>query len=151
MPSQSKIIIVDENTIDIAAYHTWLSEDPKDGAIATFTGKVRTNESDTISLYLEHYPAMTNNTLNKIADVAKERFELNRVVVIHRVGEIQANENIVFIGVSSAHRKKAFLAVEFIIDMLKNEAPFWKKEKTHTGEKWVDVKKTDLDSLKKWN
>ena len=72
-------------------------------------------------------------------------------MVIHRVGEINANEQIVFVGVSSAHRADSFAAAEFIMDILKNEAPFWKKERTIDGDSWVEAKKTDVDALKKWN
>ncbi|XKM13276.1 molybdopterin synthase catalytic subunit MoaE [Orbaceae bacterium ac157xtp] len=143
-------IIVDNLPFNIDEQNSWLSACNEDGAIVTFLGKVRSINQVVTSLTLEHYAGMTEIVLNRIVEEARKRWSLNRVVVIHRVGEIQANEAIVFVGVSSAHRKEAFAAAEFIMDILKNEAPFWKKEKTVTGENWVDAKKTDKDTLKKW-
>ncbi|WP_392560586.1 molybdopterin synthase catalytic subunit MoaE [Orbus mooreae] len=149
--NENSIVIVGDDSIDINHYYQWLSQSPEDGAIVTFTGKVRSLKSDIASLFLEHYQGMTEKVLMNIIDKAKERWDLNRVVVIHRVGEIFANENIVYVGVSSAHRKDSFAAAEFIMDVLKNEAPFWKKEKSLNGDSWVEAKKSDKESLKKWH
>lgn len=143
-------VVVNSDFIVINEYYDWLSQSPEDGAIVTFTGKVRTLELKTTSLFLEHYQGMTESVLYKIIDQARARWNLNRVLVVHRVGEIMANENIVYVGVSGAHRKDAFEAAEFIMDILKTEAPFWKKEKTESNNNWVEAKKTDKDALKKW-
>lgn len=149
MTSQTKILI-NEHSIDLMEQQDWLAQSPQDGAIVTFIGKVRVFESDIQSLFLEHYQGMTEKVLHDIVKEARQRWLVNRVVIVHRIGHILTNETIVFVGVSSAHRKNAFAAVEFIMDVLKNKAPFWKKEKTSTTERWVDEKKTDLESLKKW-
>ena len=145
------IIKVNEESIDNNQLINWLSALPQDGAIVTFMGKVRCSGEQTLSLYLEHYAEMTEKVLANIIANARKRWQLSRVVVIHRVGEINANEQIVFVGVSSAHRADSFAAAEFIMDILKNEAPFWKKERTIDGDSWVEAKKTDVDALKKWN
>jgi len=150
MDKRKSIVIVNENEIDIVKHYQWLSQSAEDGAIVIFTGKVRSLSNEVSSLYLEHYQGMTENVLYKIIDKARTRWQLNRVVVIHRVGEMIANESIVYVGVSSAHRKDSFAAAEFIMDVLKNEAPFWKKEQTSTGNNWVEAKKSDKDALKKW-
>ncbi|MCO6553997.1 MAG: molybdopterin synthase catalytic subunit MoaE [Gilliamella sp.] len=144
------LIKVSEQLIDINKLNDWLSQLPQDGAVVSFMGKVRSNEKQTISLFLEHYAGMTEKVLANIIAQARDRWQLSRVAVIHRVGEISANEKIVFVGASSAHRSDAFAAVEFIMDVLKNEAPFWKKERTPQGETWVEAKKTDKEALRKW-
>ena len=129
------------------------ADDATSGAIVTFTGIVREMEvvDDHLkALYLEHYPGMTEKALRSIADQARERWELGNVVIVHRVGELALNENIVFVGVGSAHRDNAFLASRFIMDYLKRDAPFWKKEITGEGEQWVEQKKTDMDAAKEW-
>lgn len=143
-------ILVSESLLDVDSLNIWLASAPEDGAIVTFTGKVRALESETISLNLEHYQGMTESVLAKIVEQARQRWCLNKVIVFHRIGEIFTNESIVFVGVSSAHRKDSFAAAEFIMDILKTEAPFWKKEKTRSGEQWVDAKYSDQESLKKW-
>ncbi|GAA5110879.1 molybdopterin synthase catalytic subunit MoaE [Orbus sasakiae] len=148
--NDKSIIIVDGLSIDIDKYYQWLSQSAEDGAIVSFTGKVRSVANQTSALYLEHYQGMTEAVLQKIIDAARHRWSLNRVVIIHRVGEILANDNIVYVGVSSTHRKDSFAAAEFIMDVLKNEAPFWKKEKTVHSDSWVEAKKSDKDALKKW-
>lgn len=150
MSSTKNIVIVSQEQININEHYLWLSESADDGAIVSFTGKVRSLANEVSSLYLEHYQGMTENVLDKIIAQARSRWLLNRVVVIHRIGEMFANENIVYVGVSSAHRKDSFAAAEFIMDVLKNEAPFWKKEKTATSDNWVEAKKSDKDALKKW-
>ena len=111
-----------------------------DGAVVTFTGRVRNhNDGQEVSgLFLEHYPGMTENLLSKIIEQAKEQWQIGRVRVIHRVGQLNIGDQIVFVGVTSKHRKDAFAAAEFIMDFLKVKAPFWKKEKTSIGENWVE-------------
>ncbi|MCO4756991.1 MAG: molybdopterin synthase catalytic subunit MoaE [Oceanospirillaceae bacterium] len=129
------------------------ADDATSGAIVTFTGIVREMEvvDDRLkALYLEHYPGMTEKALLSIADQARERWELGNIVIVHRVGELALNANIVFVGVGSAHRDNAFLAARFIMDYLKRDAPFWKKEITDDGEQWVEQKKTDMDAAEEW-
>ena len=113
------------------------ANDASSGAIVTFTGIVReleNSEANLNALYLEHYPGMTEKALKKIADQARNRWELGNIVIGHRVGRLNLNENIVFVGVGSAHRVNAFEAAQFIMDYLKKDAPFWKKEISSEGE-----------------
>lgn len=123
-----------------------------DGAVVTFTGRVRNkNEGLNVSaLTLEHYPGMTEKSLEKIIITAKQRWDIGRVRVIHRIGTLAIGEQIVFVGVTSKHRKDAFAANEFIMDFLKVEAPFWKKELTDKGEKWLDAKASDNNKAQQW-
>jgi len=123
-----------------------------DGAIVTFTGRVRNmNDGKNISsLTLEHYPIMTEKSLAKIIATAKTRWNIGRVKIIHRVGKLSIGEQIVFVGVTSQHRHSAFAANEFIMDHLKVEAPFWKKENYLNGEQWLSAKESDKQKAKKW-
>ena len=122
------------------------------GAVVTFTGIVRDlyQDKNIISLTLEHYPGMTERELNRILDEAKSRWPLGKVTVIHRVGRLEAGDNIVFVGCSSAHRDAAFEAARYIMDYLKTDAPFWKAEETECGVTWVDARDSDRTALKKW-
>ena len=127
------------------------------GAIVMFVGLVRdfSDDSKVSSMTLEHYPGMTENVLNGIVQQAKERWPLDAVRVIHRVGELHASDQIVLVGVSSAHRIAAYEASQFIMDILKTEAPFWKKESTENiqgeaGERWVDAKASDSKQAADW-
>ena len=110
------------------------------GAMVSFTGLVRDlNAGDTImQMTLEHYPGMTEKALNKIELEANERWELTASIIIHRVGPLHPDDNIVFVAAASRHRKQAFRACEFMIDTLKTEAPFWKKETLPGGARWVE-------------
>ena len=99
---------------------------------------------------LEHYPGMTEKSLTNIAQQAFRRWQLNDVVIIHRVGVLTVSEQIVLVAVASQHRDTAFLACEFIMDYLKTEAPFWKKETGEHGSEWVDARSTDVSALEKW-
>ena len=123
------------------------------GAVVSFIGLVRDlNEGDQVSqLTLEHYPGMTEKALEAIVSQAKNRWAIFDVTVIHRVGTLQAMEQIVLVAVSSAHRSEAFKACEFIMDYLKTEAPFWKKERTQSGERWLDAKSSDDEARERWN
>jgi molybdopterin synthase catalytic subunit len=118
------------------------------GAVVTFTGLVR--EFDDANpkqpLFLEHYPGMTENTLHKIAAQACAKWPLNAVSLVHRIGHLAPTEQIVFVGVASAHRKAAFEACQFMMDFLKTQAPFWKKEGTH----WVKAKASDQEAADAW-
>lgn len=123
-----------------------------DGAIVTFTGRVRNhNEGKVVtSLTLEHYPGMTEKSLLSIINQAKERWCIGQVKVIHRVGELFIGDQIVFVGVTSQHRKDAYAANEFIMDYLKIQAPFWKKESSQEGEHWLNAKISDNSKAATW-
>ena len=123
-----------------------------DGAVVTFTGRVRNqNEGKAVtSLTLEHYSGMTEKSLSTIIQQAKARWQIGRVKVIHRVGELFIGEQIVFVGVTSKHRQDAFAANEFIMDYLKVQAPFWKKEAGKDGAHWLDAKASDDSKAAKW-
>ncbi|RHW20405.1 molybdopterin synthase catalytic subunit MoaE [Pseudomonas jilinensis] len=122
------------------------------GAVVGFVGYVRdfNDGQEVAGMLLEHYPGMTEKALGKIVDLARERWPLLTVEVLHRVGRLEPGEPIVFVGVSSAHREAAFEACHFIIDYLKTQAPFWKKEDTPDGPRWVDARESDDAALKRW-
>ena len=125
---------------------------PKVGAIVNFVGVVRDlNEGEQIAeMELEHYPGMTEKALEDIIAQARSRWDLFDALVIHRVGPLKPLDQIVLVAVTSAHRGEAFAACEFIIDYLKTQAPFWKKEQTPKGSRWVDARVTDDEAMKKW-
>ena len=125
---------------------------PKVGAIVNFVGVVRDlNEGEQIAeMELEHYPGMTEKALEDIIAQARSRWDLFDALVIHRVGPLKPLDQIVLVAVTSAHRGEAFAACEFIIDYLKTRAPFWKKEQTPQGSRWVDARVTDDEAMKKW-
>jgi molybdopterin synthase catalytic subunit len=126
--------------------------DARVGAVASFIGLVRDeNDAATVrTLTLEHYPGMTEKALDSIVDEARRRWSICDAVVIHRVGELAPTEQIVLVAVSSAHRGDAFAACEFIIDYLKTQAPFWKKELTPDGERWVEARASDDEAAARW-
>ena len=124
------------------------------GAIVTFTGLVRDmNQGEQVSsLTLEHYPGMTEKSLTEIVTTAKQRWNILDYTVIHRIGELSLQDQIVFVGIASAHRQEGFAACEFIMDYLKTQAPFWKKESNSRGESyWVDARESDDRALNKWS
>lgn len=126
------------------------------GAVVSFIGQVRDiNEGDAVSLLtLEHYPGMTEKALEAIAVQAKSRWDIFDALIIHRVGTLQPSDQIVLVAVTGAHRGEAFKACEFIMDYLKTEAPFWKKEVTWSGEstteRWLEAKVTDDEARQRW-
>lgn len=120
------------------------------GGIVMFVGLVRDLPDGLLQMTLEHYPQMTEKALAKIIADAKQRWPLQAVRIIHRVGNLQPSDQIVFVGVASAHRAAAFSAAEFIMDYLKTQAPFWKKEKQTNNEQWVEAKDSDNQALEKW-
>ena len=120
------------------------------GAVSTFVGQVRGAADDVQCMTLEHYPGMTEQALTEIVAEAKSRWALMAVRVIHRVGPLQPGEQIVYVGVASAHRGEAIAACEFIMDYLKTRAPFWKKEQTPEGSRWVDARDTDDAAAARW-
>jgi molybdopterin synthase catalytic subunit len=126
--------------------------DARVGAVVSFVGTVRDmNDGASVSaMELEHYPGMTEQALENIVGQACARWPLAGALVIHRVGPLLPQEQIVLVAVSSAHRGEAFDACEFIIDYLKTEAPFWKKEQTPEGARWVDARESDDTATAKW-
>jgi len=122
------------------------------GAVAAFIGTVRDVNADAsvASMTLEHYPGMTENALAAIIDDAKSRWKIADALVIHRVGALKPADQIVLVAVTSAHRGDAFAACEFIIDFLKTRAPFWKKEDTPDGARWVEARASDDDAAARW-
>jgi len=133
------------------------------GAVVTFVGLVRDmiqdesnkNQKSIVALELEHYPNMTEKYLHKIVTEANKRWEIGAATIIHRIGKILLDEQIVFVGITSSHRQQAFEACWFLMDKLKTEAPFWKKEIVQIDgqiqEHWVEAKLTDQDAMKKWH
>ncbi|MDG6297299.1 molybdopterin synthase catalytic subunit MoaE [Glaesserella parasuis] len=149
---EQTLIQVQQDPFDQNAIYKWLSEQHSVGATTLFVGKVREmNLGDSVSgLYLEHYPAMTEKALREIVDEAKSRWELQRVAVIHRIGQLYTGDEIVLVGVSSAHRGNAYHANEFIMDYLKTKAPFWKRETTDHGDRWIEGRESDQQAADKW-
>ena len=122
------------------------------GAVVTFLGTVRdlNDAAEVSTLTLEHYPGMTEKALAAIVDEARGRFDIVDALVIHRVGELRPADAIVLVAVTSAHRGEAFDACHFIIDYLKTRAPFWKKERTPAGDRWVEARVADDDAAGRW-
>lgn len=123
--------------------------DRQAGAAVTFTGMVRA-DGDVTEMELEHYPGMTEKSLGEIVDQARKRWSIEDVVVIHRVGKLRVGEQIVLTIVTSCHRREAFEASQYIMDWLKTEAPFWKKETRPTGAQWVDARERDEVAKARW-
>ncbi|WP_318443813.1 molybdopterin synthase catalytic subunit MoaE [Photobacterium leiognathi] len=147
------MISVQFDDFSVADEYVKLSEGTEAGAVVTFIGKVRDfNQGDTVTgLSLEHYPGMTEKSLQEIVDQANQRWPLLKTRVIHRVGDLALGDQIVFVGVTSAHRGAAFEACEFIMDYLKTRAPFWKKEQTPEQSRWVDARETDTSAADRWS
>ena len=126
--------------------------DARVGALASFVGLVRDlNDGSKVSeMTLEHYPGMTEKALEEIVDEAKSRWEIYGALVIHRVGPLRPCDQIVLVAVTSAHRGEAFAACEFIMDYLKTRAPFWKREATPEGARWVDARDSDDSAATRW-
>lgn len=128
------------------------AQDSSIGAIVSFVGLVRDiNEQQSIStMELEHYPGMTEKALHEIAAEAQQRWPLQGITIIHRVGPLQPSDQIVLVLAASRHRQAAFAAADFLMDYLKSKAPFWKKESTPNGERWVDARESDAQALARW-
>ncbi|TDR15091.1 molybdopterin synthase catalytic subunit MoaE [Marinomonas communis] len=146
------MIAVQEQDFDVQSLYDSLCVANKTGAVAMFVGRVRDFSDDPAqsSFILEHYPGMTEHNLEKIVAEANQRWTLLDVKVVHRIGKLSVDDQIVFVGVSSAHRAEAFAACDFIMDYLKSRAAFWKKEVTPEGEQWVEAKASDEASLDRW-
>ncbi|HAL38584.1 MAG TPA: molybdenum cofactor biosynthesis protein MoaE [Polaromonas sp.] len=128
------------------------SDDKRVGAVCSFIGTVRDrNDGLTVSsMELEHYPGMTEKAIEAMIDEAMLRFDIFGARVVHRVGLLQPLDQVVMVGVTSAHRGESFKACEFLMDYLKTQAPFWKKEQTPEGARWVDARVSDDAALAKW-
>ena len=138
-------------SVEIAALR---NSDKRIGAICSFVGTVRdrnvANQPDISSLELEHYPGMTEKSIEAMIDAAHQRFDIFGARVIHRIGLLKPLDQIVMVAVTSAHRGESFKACEFLMDYLKTQAPFWKKEQTPAGAKWVDARVSDDTALARW-
>jgi molybdopterin synthase catalytic subunit len=146
-------IEVVEHAFDSAAGLQWLKEDSQGvGALVSFTGMVRElPDADLDFMELEHYPGMTEKALQKITAQARERWPLKRVFIVHRVGAMRLSDEVVQVAVSSAHRAAAFEAASFIMDYLKRDAPFWKREVSDKGSVWVEQKSSDVAAAERWS
>jgi len=147
-------ISVQSEDFDFAhEYQKLRDSNNSDGALVAFVGLVRDmNLQKSVSgLFLEHYPAMTEKVLYNIVQSAKAKWQLGSVSLIHRVGQLKVSDQIVFVGVTSQHRQSAYHANEFIMDYLKTQAPFWKKETTSDGDNWIEAKTSDLEKSKDWS
>lgn len=129
-----------------------LSGSAVEGALAAFTGYVRSSNEDRSvhTMELEHYPGMTEKSIHKILDEASRRWPVQAAGVVHRIGPLRPGEQIVWVGVTSAHREAAFAACEFVMDYLKTRAPFWKKELGPNGGSWVDARESDDQRASRW-
>jgi molybdopterin synthase catalytic subunit len=144
---------VQEADFDISAEVAALrSENPKVGAVACFIGTVRDlNEGSAVSaMELEHYPGMTEKALEGIAQEARARWPGSDVLIVHRVGKLRPLDQIVLVATTAMHRAAAFESCAFVMDYLKTQAPFWKKEQTATGARWVDARSSDDAALARW-
>jgi molybdopterin synthase catalytic subunit len=147
-------IVVQTERFDLGAEVDAMSHDRTDiGAIASFVGLARDMNDDSVvqAMTLEHYPGMTEKALAALVEEATSRWALLDVTVIHRVGRLLPGDSIVLVAVASSHRGEAFAACEFIMDALKTRAPFWKKEETPEGERWVDARVSDDTAAARWD
>ncbi|MFL2839008.1 MAG: molybdopterin synthase catalytic subunit MoaE [Pseudohongiellaceae bacterium] len=155
------MITVQQADFDLAAEYKRLREDAGDaGAIVTFTGLVREfympdadealTGGSTQTLYLEHYPGMTEKSLQDIVAQAESRWPLLGTRIIHRIGKLHPGDQIVMVATASSHRHAAFEAAEFIMDYLKSHAPFWKKQSSATSSDWISSRSSDSEALKRW-
>ncbi|MGD8312239.1 MAG: molybdenum cofactor biosynthesis protein MoaE [Gammaproteobacteria bacterium] len=147
------MIRIQEEDFDAGAIIRQLAgSHPGAGAVASFVGLVRdTSENERVSsMTLEHYPGMTEKALGKIVDQAQARWGLLEAAVIHRVGELRPADQIVLVVAAARHRHDAFAACEFIMDVLKTQAPFWKKERCGNKTRWVETRQGDLDAADRW-
>ena len=138
-------ISVQQEDFDLGLEVLEIQQDNRIGAVASFVGQVRE-----VPMTLEHYPGMTENAIKKIVEEARSRWKIMDYTVIHRYGELQPNDQIVLVAVASSHRGDAFAACQFIMDYLKTEAPFWKKEHHPDGARWVDARESDEESAERW-
>ncbi|HEX3138510.1 MAG TPA: molybdenum cofactor biosynthesis protein MoaE [Rhizobacter sp.] len=146
-------VSIQEHDFDLSAEVATLRVgDAGVGAVAAFVGTVRDHsDSQGVSrMELEHYPGMTEKAIEAMVDTALQRFDVRAARVVHRVGALQPQDQIVLVAVTSSHRGQAFQACEFLMDYLKTQAPFWKKEHTPAGAHWVDARAHDDEALARW-
>ncbi|MCW5660580.1 MAG: molybdopterin synthase catalytic subunit MoaE [Burkholderiaceae bacterium] len=146
-------VTIQQADFDLSAEVASLRDDDAQvGAVACFVGTVRDrNDGTSVSaMELEHYPGMTERAIESMIGEARRRFDIRGVRVIHRVGRLMPHDQIVLVAVTSAHRHDAFQACEFLMDYLKTQAPFWKKESTPEGARWVDARQADDAALARW-
>lgn len=146
-------IQVQTDDFDLAQeYQRVRDQNPQCGAIVSFTGLVRDFNADGAiqGIFLEHYPAMTEKVLQKLAERVQQRWPLGGITIVHRVGLLHGSEQIVLVLVAAQHRAEAFAAAEYLMDFLKTEAPFWKREDSAQGRRWVDAKDTDQRARERW-
>jgi len=146
-------VTIQQADFDLSAEVAALRDgDAQVGAVAAFVGTVRDrNDGASVSaMELEHYPGMTERAIESMITQARQRFDIRGVRVIHRIGRLMPREQIVLVAVTSAHRHDAFQACEFLMDYLKTQAPFWKKETTPAGARWVDARQADDAALARW-
>ena len=142
-------VIIQEQDFNAGLEINKLQQNNSSGAIVSFVGSVRGND-DFQALEIEHYPKMTKNAILQIVNQASKRWQIIDSLVIHRIGKLAVNQQIVLVAVSSKHRGIAFSACEYIIDYLKTQAPFWKKEYSKQGSHWVASRDSDLQAKSKW-
>jgi molybdopterin synthase catalytic subunit len=138
-------ISVQQEDFDLGLEVLEIQQDNRVGAVASFVGQVRE-----VPMTLEHYPGMTENAIKKIVEEARTRWQIMDYIVIHRYGDLQPNDQIVLVAIASSHRADAFAACQFIMDFLKTEAPFWKKEHHPDGARWVDARESDDEATERW-
>jgi molybdopterin synthase catalytic subunit len=145
-------IRIQQEDFDVGAELAAMRGDRRIGALAAFVGLVRdiNDGAQVQELTLEHYPGMTEKALAQIVEQAEGRWKIMDVTIIHRVGTLRPTDQIVFVAVAGAHRGEAFAACEFIMDYLKTQAPFWKKEQTPDGQRWVDARASDDTAAERW-
>lgn len=154
-PTPIPRVSIQSQDFDLAAeIATLRAQDGRVGAVCSFIGTVRDRNTgaggEVQSMELEHYPGMTEKSIDAMIDAAMQRFDIFGARVIHRVGQLQPLDQIVMVAVTSAHRGESFAACEFLMDYLKTQAPFWKKEQTPDGARWVDARVSDDAALAKW-
>lgn len=146
-------IAVSEEDFDLGReYQELVSQTTNCGGTVLFIGRVRdfSDQQDVKALVLSHYPGMTEKVIQDICNAAQSRWSLSSIRVIHRVGELKAGDQIVLVAVAAEHREDAFLGAEYIMDELKTNATFWKKEKLAEGERWLEMKNKDIERSKRW-
>jgi molybdopterin synthase catalytic subunit len=138
-------VSVQQEDFDLGLEVLDIQEDNRVGAVASFVGQVRD-----VPMTLEHYPGMTENAIKKIVEEARTQWQILDYTVIHRYGELQVNDQIVLVAIASSHRADAFAACQFIMDFLKTQAPFWKKEHHPEGDRWVNALESDDQAAERW-
>ena len=154
---QPRVVIQTEDFNVAEVLAALRANDLRVGAVCSFVGTVRDTRmltgqavDEVVSMTLEHYPGMTESSIEAMIDEAHQRFDFYQAKVIHRVGDLKPADQIVLVAVTSAHRGESFKACEFLMDYLKTQAPFWKKEETPEGAQWVDARVSDDQALARW-